>query len=385
MRKLVFLVLLLGFGNSLPAKFMRPENAPVDRLVRNVTAHLAENPESAEAWYLLGRIHYLALHQKSATLGVYERPDELPSIAPFQTEQGDSIKASEALSHLTEGRKALEKAIELDEKNGLYHLTLGSLVREYGQLHRRGLFKDTPDAPEPESDDRLAERFLKSFTLSREDDAGQTHTPLLGLSSMVSYEAAQSYLAVKPDGEAAKELAAHMEKLQELKPGPITPLVFSHDRSSTRMADVIDEKRRVKFDLTGLGHAASYPWPKETAAFLVWDPESEGQIADGTDLFGFYTWQIFWTDGFQPLQMLDDNRDGKLAGTELEGIAAWTDRNGNGASDPGEVVSLGAHGIFSLKTKAQEADGPHLLRRDGVQDSKGYRPLWDWMANPLAP
>jgi len=36
---------------------------------------------------------------------------------------------------------------------------------------------------------------------------------------------------------------------------------------------------------------------------------------------------MFWRDGFEPLAALDDNRDGKLTGSEIWGIGVWRDAN----------------------------------------------------------
>jgi hypothetical protein len=379
-------LLLVLFGLApLSARFARPQDVPVERLITNVKAFLAENPDSAEAWYLMGRIYYLGLSRKVESVSVFGEREGLPSIAPYQMGEEGKLAAKAVLPYVIEGRKALAKARELDDGNGLYVLTQTSLEMEYRKLKEGGFFKEEAEAPEPFGEEELAAGFLKAFRLTAEKDAALSNQPLLGLGSLVSFEAGENYLALRPEGEAAKEVAAHLETLRNLPRGPITPLVFSLRRSAVSWEDVIDARKRVRFDLTGLSLDAEYPWPRPDAAFLVWDPKGEGDIKDGTDLFGYFTWAVFWRDGFQPLQMLDDNRDGVLSGAELEGLAAWTDRNGNGRSESGEVTPLSSLGVVSLKTRPDGRDGPHLFCRDGVQDASGNRPLWDWMAVPHAP
>ena len=44
-------------------------------------------------------------------------------------------------------------------------------------------------------------------------------------------------------------------------------------------------------------------------------------------MFGSVTWWLFFSDGYRALDTLDDNRDGRLTGSELSGIAVWFDRN----------------------------------------------------------
>jgi hypothetical protein len=89
---------------------------------------------------------------------------------------------------------------------------------------------------------------------------------------------------------------------------------------------------------------------------------------------------MFWRDGFQALASLDDNHDGWLSGAELEGIAVWIDRNQNGESDPGEVISLAEAGIARISVEASTADGV-LGNPRGLEFSDGRRtPAYDWVA-----
>jgi hypothetical protein len=66
---------------------------------------------------------------------------------------------------------------------------------------------------------------------------------------------------------------------------------------------------------------------------------------------------------------------------ELDGLVVWFDRNSNGFSDPGEVVSLSCLGIVSLAVRAQRGDDGilncpvGLIRWDG-----SYAPTYDWIA-----
>ena len=61
---------------------------------------------------------------------------------------------------------------------------------------------------------------------------------------------------------------------------------------------------------------------------------------------------MFWDTGYEALAALDDDRDGRLSGKELAGLALWHDANGNGVSDAGEVKPLADYGIVALSCKA---------------------------------
>ena len=57
---------------------------------------------------------------------------------------------------------------------------------------------------------------------------------------------------------------------------------------------------------------------------------------------------MFFENGYQALAALDDDGDGYLTGKELEGLAVWRDKNGNGICDAGEVVPVGQLGIVGI-------------------------------------
>lgn len=101
---------------------------------------------------------------------------------------------------------------------------------------------------------------------------------------------------------------------------------------------------------------------------LVYDPEHTGSVVDATSLFGSWTFGgktsgftqtsliersdriqgTAWENGYEPLGLLDANQDGRVAGEELAPLALWFDRNADGVSDEGEVVSLAEAGVTEL-------------------------------------
>jgi hypothetical protein len=105
-------------------------------------------------------------------------------------------------------------------------------------------------------------------------------------------------------------------------------------------------------------------------------------------LFGNVTFWLFWRNGYEALAVLDDDRDGKLQGAELAGLALWHDRNGNGISEDGEVQPLAAHGIVALSCRYQR-DFQHpdhiVFAPAGVGFADGSsRPTYDLMLHPAA-
>jgi len=157
----------------------------------------------------------------------------------------------------------------------------------------------------------------------------------------------------------------------------VTPIVVP--MRDAPFSQLVDESSPVAFDFAGTGDRRAQGWLTSDAAWLVWDPEWRGQINSGFDLIGQRTWSVFWRDGFEALRALDDNRDGELTGGELGGLALWRDENGNGVSDPGEVIPANVHGIASLSVHGDPTRPGLITARNGVRfDDGSTRPLYDW-------
>ncbi len=177
--------------------------------------------------------------------------------------------------------------------------------------------------------------------------------------------------------EETGRMKAHLKQIETVG-RTVTPIIFPAD-SPQPLARLLDADKLVDFDVAGDGVARRWPWLTRDACLLVWDPQGTGQVRDGRQLFGSVTWWIFWDDGYQPLAALDDDGDGYLAGGELAGLAVWQDRNGNGRSDPGEVVPVSRRGIRRIATRAQGREGGVLSNARGIElESGAWLPTYDW-------
>jgi len=161
---------------------------------------------------------------------------------------------------------------------------------------------------------------------------------------------------------------------------PVTPIAVPLADGLTA-ADLEAPEARVPFDVDGSGLDRKWSWITPKAAWLVIDPQLNGKITSGRQLFGNVTFWMFWSNGYAPLSALDDNRDGILTGKELDCLALWKDANGDGIADPGEVKPLSAYGIVAISFKWQTLnDHPDKVAfsPDGVvfQDGK-TRPTFD--------
>jgi len=98
-------------------------------------------------------------------------------------------------------------------------------------------------------------------------------------------------------------------------------------------------------------------------------------------MFGNVTFWIFWPNGYAALAALDDNGDGRLTGPELRGLCLWIDRNGNGISEPGEVVPVESLGITAIQCGCHtNATGMPWNPAGVVFQDGSSRATYDWTA-----
>lgn len=114
----------------------------------------------------------------------------------------------------------------------------------------------------------------------------------------------------------------------------------------------------VYFDHDGNGFAEKTGWISSDDALLVRDINENGQIDNGSELFGD---QTILSDGekaangFEALADLDSNHDGVFDGDDeaFGEIKVWQDLNQNGVVDDGELKTLNEAGITSINLNYQ--------------------------------
>lgn len=131
-------------------------------------------------------------------------------------------------------------------------------------------------------------------------------------------------------------------------------------RSNSANYHLTSAQDGVAFDLNATGQAQQVAWTRSTrpVAFLTLDQNGNGTIDDGSELFGNATRLKNGQKarhGFEALVDLDggpglsdgviDRDDSAYAQLRL-----WLDRNHNGQSEDGELVSLPAAGITAVFT-----------------------------------
>jgi len=123
-------------------------------------------------------------------------------------------------------------------------------------------------------------------------------------------------------------------------------------------------KNGIFFDYIGNGVPIKTAWVDPNCGLLVRDLNGNGQIDNGSELFGNFTILKngeLAENGFDALVELDLNGDGEIDRAEAEaaGIRVWKDANTNGIVDPGELLTFEQAGVLSVQTRyivSQETD-----------------------------
>lgn len=443
MRAKFFLILLLLWSGLAVGRWMVPVYVPVDRMIANAEAYIAEEPNDASGYYTLARIHYLAFANKAFLVGTWSQ-DVPPSIIPYWWWEDYlyNVRRAEATERVLEefglestGELAPEnvmafnarvfelteqlaaedwrperpsgeqlvahagaaqwnflRAVALDPNNGLYYLGQASLGEQYLEYFSETSPQLMPPALRTVMLDAVKETYLLAYQVSLEADLELEYLPISGIRGIISYEAGNAFIRLWeaereiPEDVQAQitEIRTDMKIFETLPWGPITPIVLSF-QEHTSLGELLAPEKVVRFDLDGTGNAEKRSWVKPTTGFLVWDGDKDGKITSGRELFGSVTWWMFFPNGYRAMDLLDDDRDGWLASGELDGISLWFDRNSNGVSDAGEVVPVARLGIEALGTRPNGCDGRSPMHTTGMRLKDGRTlPTYDWMAPSLS-
>ena len=132
------------------------------------------------------------------------------------------------------------------------------------------------------------------------------------------------------------------DKAEPLPPKlpPCDPLVLDLDGDGAELLPVRD----AIFDTNGDGIRENLGWVASDDGLLAYDRDGNGTIETLAELFGTAT-----ENGFEVLAREDSNGDGQINGSDAAwgSLRVWQDRNGDGRSDPSELLTMAQAGVHT--------------------------------------
>lgn len=151
-----------------------------------------------------------------------------------------------------------------------------------------------------------------------------------------------------------------------------SPLILDLDGNGISTVGV---NHNIYFDHDGNGFAENTGWVGQGDGLLVRDINGNGQIDNGSELFGDNTLLSDGTkasNGFEALKDLDSNQDNvfDVNDTAFNEVKVWKDTNLDGKVNDGELLSLAEAGITSINLDYQSlGQGPDENGNDHKQNS----------------
>ncbi|MEM5530791.1 hypothetical protein WN093_18420, partial [Gammaproteobacteria bacterium AS21] len=137
------------------------------------------------------------------------------------------------------------------------------------------------------------------------------------------------------------------------------PLILDLNNDGTYTSSI---NRGVKFDHDGDGEKEHSGWVSANDGFLALDLNNDGEINNGSELFGNDT--VLGTsselagDGFEALAQYDSDNNNIIDANDdvYDDLRVWIDQNQNGQSDDGELKTLSELNIESISLQATDTD-----------------------------
>lgn len=139
-----------------------------------------------------------------------------------------------------------------------------------------------------------------------------------------------------------------------------SPLILDLDGSGL---ETLPANSDIYFDHDGNGFAEKTGWAAPHEGILVRDLNSNGQIDDGTELFGDSTVLSDGhkaANGFEALKELDSDNNGVFDNNDAawNEVKVWKDTNSNARVDDGELLTLEEAGVQSIDLNYRSGGKP---------------------------
>lgn len=133
--------------------------------------------------------------------------------------------------------------------------------------------------------------------------------------------------------------------------GMLAPVILDLDGDGVEL--VSSKKARARFDMDGDGAPDDTGWAGRGDGFLAIDRDGDGRISGPAEL-SFLGEKAGAKSDIEALSALDSDRNGKIDSADVRfgELRVWSDTNGNGITDAGELKTLADHSIASISLSA---------------------------------
>ncbi|MEP7348493.1 MAG: tandem-95 repeat protein [Sphingorhabdus sp.] len=176
------------------------------------------------------------------------------------------------------------------------------------------------------------------------------------------------------DGNDGTDTISGIEQLQ-FKGGTTvnitSPIILDLDGNGVRTVSAADSNAR--YDLDGDGLADDTSWFGNTEGLLFLDRDGNGRVT-GAGEFSFIDDVVGAKSDLEGLRAFDSNKDGILSSLDLRftEFNVWQDRDGDGAAEDGEILSLTTAGVRSINLTGTAVNGTTQLGEVAVINKGSY-------------
>ena len=205
-------------------------------------------------------------------------------------------------------------------------------------LSRQGKLEDILTEEEPYISEQylqILQSFLSGNLMYDANNEELLNSLIMGIATFTPLPMTLIYQFINIDGSPIREGFTTAANTR-------SPLILDLDGDGV---ETIGTNSNVYFDHDDNGFAENSGWVGKDDGLLVRDLNNNGQIDDGTELFGNNSVLSSGekaANGFEALKDLDSNNDGifNSSDTAWNQVKVWKDANSNGLVDEGELLTL---------------------------------------------